>query len=37
MAAGPATLGQVLITITLTWSSGIVPATVTMSTIVAPL
>jgi len=37
VAAGPATLGQVLITITLTWSSGIVPATVTMSTIVAPL
>ena len=37
VASGPATLGQVLITITLTWSSGIVPATVTMSTIVAPL
>jgi len=35
--ANPATLGQVLITIALTWSSGIVPATVTMSTIVAPL
>jgi hypothetical protein len=27
----------VLITITLTWSSGIIPPTVNMSTIVAPL
>ncbi len=37
VATGPATLGQVLITITVTWSSGLVPATVNMSTIVAPL
>jgi type IV pilus assembly protein PilV len=36
-AAGPVSLGQVLVTVTLTWSSGILPVTVSMSTIVAPL
>ncbi|HEV8539569.1 MAG TPA: type IV pilus modification protein PilV [Nitrospiraceae bacterium] len=37
VATGSASLGQVLITIALTWTSGITPSTVTMSTIVAPL
>jgi type IV pilus assembly protein PilV len=37
VATGPAALGEVLITITLTWTAGIIPPTVNMSTIVAPL
>lgn len=37
VATGPAVLGQVLITITMTYSSGLVSPTVTMSTVVAPL
>ncbi len=36
-AIGPTVLGQVLITVTLTWPSGIVSPVVTMSTVVAPL
>ena len=37
VATGPAALGQVLITVTVRWSSGIRTPVITMTTVVAPL
>jgi type IV pilus assembly protein PilV len=37
VAIGPATLGQVLITVTVQWSTGIRRPTITMTTVVAPI
>jgi hypothetical protein len=37
VAIGPANLGQVLITVTVQWSTSIRRPTITMTTVVAPL
>ncbi len=37
VASGPAALGQVLVTVTVSWDTGVRKPTVTMNTVVAPL